>query len=284
MNGTSNDHEMIESSTSHSRLVRSSSLTENLVRMHSSSDDEFIALQQRTSCWETDTPMTTRPHFFSAEHSASPRRRTRSRSLGSSREGVQSTLLMPPRQRRHTPPTHRRRDDDQEEEVVENPLISVMYGMINATIVLPVLISFGSIIYRDQAFQPYTPVLVKLTVVSGIVHQLCFTTFSSLPFAIGQVQDAGLIFLSSMATSIVQYCQNRGYDDETLLATTTVGLALCTTILGCGLVLVGKLKLAQYVQMLPTCVVGGYLAYIGTRRSFALLVSCLSVLIRFLLL
>jgi len=34
-------------------------------------------------------------------------------------------------------------------------------------------------------------------------------------------------------------------------------------LLGLGLVLVGKLRLAQYVQMLPTCVVGGYLAFIG---------------------
>jgi len=139
----------------------------------------------------------------------------------------------------------------EKEESIENPAwICVMYGLINATIVLPVLMSFGSIIYRDQAFAPYMPVLVKLTLVSGIVHQLCFSTFSTLPFAVGQVQDAGLIFLSSMASFIVQYCKD--YDDVSMLATVTVGLSLCTALLGVGLVLVGYLKLAQYVQRLPT--------------------------------
>ena len=67
--------------------------------------------------------------------------------------------------------------------------ISILYGLINASIVLPVLMSFSSIIYRHPAFAPYMPVLVKLTVFSGIVHQVCFSTFSSLPFAVGQVRS-----------------------------------------------------------------------------------------------
>jgi hypothetical protein len=66
-----------------------------------------------------------------------------------------------------------------------------------------------------------------------------------------------------MASQIVQYCRLQGHDDATMLATSTIGLSLATAVLGCGLVLVGKLQLAQYVQLLPTCVVGGYLAFIG---------------------
>jgi SulP family sulfate permease len=154
--------------------------------------------------------------------------------------------------------------DDSEKEEMGSPIwVGIMYGIINATIVLPVIMSFGSIIYRNEAFQPYMPVLIKLTLVSGVVHQLCFSTLSSLPFAVGQVQDAGLIFLSSMAKDMVDYCKERGYDDETLLATVTIGLATCTAVLGLGLIIIGKLRLAGYVQMLPTCVVGGYLGYIG---------------------
>ena len=147
-------------------------------------------------------------------------------------------------------------------------LISVLYGMINVAIVLPVLMSFGTIIYKDAAFAPYLPVLVKLTVLSGAVHQLSFSVLSSLPFAIGQVQDAGLIFLSSMASTIVVHCRTRydaeEYDvDEIILATATVILSLSTAILGVGVVLVAKARLASYIQMLPTPVVGGYLAFIG---------------------
>jgi hypothetical protein len=143
------------------------------------------------------------------------------------------------------------------------PLASIMYGIVNAVIVLPVLMSFGNIIFHDDFFHPYLPVLLKLTVISGIVHQICFSTFSTLPFAVGSVQDAGLIFLSTIATNIVRFCQERGYDDEVILATTLVGLSLFTAVLGAGLVIIGRLKLAQYVQKLPTPVVGGYLAFIG---------------------
>ena len=66
-----------------------------------------------------------------------------------------------------------------------------------------------------------------------------------------------------MASSIVRYCQNEGRSDEEILATTLIGLSMFTTILGIGLVVIGRLKLASYVQLLPTPVVGGYLAFIG---------------------
>ncbi|GKY95087.1 hypothetical protein MPSEU_000472800 [Mayamaea pseudoterrestris] len=115
----------------------------------------------------------------------------------------------------------------------------------------------------DTFFSPYMPVLVKLTLVSGIVHQLCFCAFSSLPFAIGQVQDAGLIFLSNMASDMVKAGMEQDDSADRILATVTVSLSLCTVVLGVGLVVIGRLRLAQYVRMLPTCVIGGYLAFIG---------------------
>uniref|UniRef100_A0A7S4EEM5 SLC26A/SulP transporter domain-containing protein n=1 Tax=Pseudo-nitzschia australis TaxID=44445 RepID=A0A7S4EEM5_9STRA len=141
--------------------------------------------------------------------------------------------------------------------------LSVLYGAINCTIVLPVIMSFGNIIYRDNAFIAYMPVLIKLTLFSGMIHQLCFSIFSTLDFAVGSVQDAGLIFLSRMAYDMVQYCRAKDYDDETMLATVTIGLGCATAALGLGLIIIGKLGLATYVQMLPTCVIAGYLAYIG---------------------
>ena len=53
------------------------------------------------------------------------------------------------------------------------------------------------------------------------------------------------------------HCKSNSYDDETMLATVTVGLSLATAALGVGLIVIGKLGLASYVQMLPTCVVAG---------------------------
>jgi MFS superfamily sulfate permease-like transporter len=141
--------------------------------------------------------------------------------------------------------------------------VSVMYGAINCTIVLPVIMSFGNIIYKDNAFADYMPILIKLTLFSGMIHQLCFSFFSTLKFAVGSVQDAGLIFLSKMAHDMVVYCRDKNYDDEVMLATVTVGLGCASAALGVGLIIIGKLGLATYVQMLPTCVVAGYLAFIG---------------------
>ena len=157
-------------------------------------------------------------------------------------------------------------EEEEEEEPITPPGISVLYALVNASIVLPVLMSFGAIIYRDDFFRPHISVLMKLTVVSGAVHQLTFSSMSSLPFAVGQVQDAGLIFLSAMAGDIVRRLKEddeSNYDDDEILATVTVGLSLCTALLGVALVAVGRLGLASYCQLLPTSVVGGYLAYIG---------------------
>ena len=143
------------------------------------------------------------------------------------------------------------------------PILSLLYGLVNTSIVLPILMSFGSIIYHDDFFRPYLSVLMKLTVVSGAVHQITFSTVSSLPFAVGQVQDAGLIFLSSMARDLVSRLKVMGVDDASILATVTIGLCCYTAVLGCSLILVGKFRLASYCQLLPPSVVGGYLAYIG---------------------
>ena len=136
------------------------------------------------------------------------------------------------------------------------PILSFLYALVNMSIVLPVLMSFGSIIYHDDFFRPYLSVLMKLTVISGAIHQLTFATVSSLPFAVGQVQDAGLIFLSAMARDLVSRLKGMGADDTSILATVTIGLSLYTALLGFALVVVGRMNFASYCQLLPSSVVG----------------------------
>jgi hypothetical protein len=55
-----------------------------------------------------------------------------------------------------------------------------------------------------------------------------------------------------MASTLVRYCHEQSHDDAKMMATVTVGLSLATAILGLGLVGVGRLQLAQRVQLLPT--------------------------------
>ena len=89
---------------------------------------------------------------------------------------------------------------------------ALIYGCINAVVCAPVMISFASIIFRHPTFHRDAATyarLVKLVLFSSAVHQTVFVTTSSLVFAVGQVQDAGLIFLSSMANQVVEALEKR---------------------------------------------------------------------------
>ena len=106
-------------------------------------------------------------------------------------------------------------------------------------------------------------VYFSVLISSSLVHQLGFTLFSSLSFAIGTVQDAGLIFLSAMANTIADTMIEDGHTESEILSTTLALLCLGTALLGLVLITMGKYKLADAVSFLPMPVVGGYLAYIG---------------------
>ena len=154
--------------------------------------------------------------------------------------------------------------DAAEERGVQAIVKPLLYGFINTIVVTPVMIGFCAIIFRHEDFHRDPAVyaqLVKLCLFSSFVHQAAFTSISSLPFAIGQVQDAGLIFLSKIASEIADAMK----DDppEAMLATVLVTLSASTALLGLALIITGKLQLAALVQYLPLPVVGGYLAFIG---------------------
>ena len=74
----------------------------------------------------------------------------------------------------------------------------------------------------------------KLVMFSGVVHQLAFMAFSNFPFAVGQVQDAGLVFLSSMSTDVVVRMTGGAgsFNDQDIVATTLFVLAMSTACLG----------------------------------------------------
>ncbi|KAJ1455996.1 hypothetical protein M885DRAFT_518906 [Pelagophyceae sp. CCMP2097] len=141
-------------------------------------------------------------------------------------------------------------------------VVSGTYGLVAAAMCAPVMMSFASIIFADPFFRPFYPLLVKLVLFSAAVHQVCFTCGSSMPFAVGQVQDAGLIFLSAIAHRVVDETKHH-YEAETVVAVALCILAGATASLGVMLIVIGRFRLASLAQNLPVPVVGGYLAYIG---------------------
>ncbi|ETW00146.1 hypothetical protein, variant [Aphanomyces invadans] len=155
---------------------------------------------------------------------------------------------------------------------------NTIYGLINAILAIPTMYGYAAIIFSHPDFATFMPILTKLVMLSSVVHQIMFSLLSSLPFAIGQVQDAGLIFLSAIATSI---CVKLGPDAslEAKVSTTVVTIGLSTALLGITLVALGKFKLAGLVSYLPMPVVGGYLAYIGLFCLFAGLSLCTGLVV-----
>ena len=136
-------------------------------------------------------------------------------------------------------------------------------GLINAIIGMPVMLSFTAIIFRHRFFDPYISPLVKVVFLSSALHQTVFAAGSSMPFAVGQVQDVGLIFLSAMASGVVDDCKEAGISDANTLATALATLTVATVTVGLLIVATGALKLASFVQFCPLPVVGGYLAFVG---------------------
>lgn len=139
----------------------------------------------------------------------------------------------------------------------------LVYALINVIIAVPGLYGYASVIFNHPAFQPQMASLSKLVVFSSLVHQLGFSMFSSLNFAIGTVQDAGLIFLSVMSNSIAESILDEGGTIEEVVSTTLVILPLGTAALGLVLILLGKFRMLDIVSYLPMPVIGGYLAFIG---------------------
>lgn len=96
--------------------------------------------------------------------------------------------------------------------------------------------------------------LSKLVIFSSLIHQLGFTLFSTLPFAIGMVQDAGLIFLSSMSNRIATIIlEDENGTEQAVLSTTIVLLSGGTAALGLVLILMGRFRLAEYVPYHSAC-------------------------------
>eukprot|EP00879_Flechtneria_rotunda_P026975 GHRR01028828.1.p1 GENE.GHRR01028828.1~~GHRR01028828.1.p1 ORF type:complete len:515 (+),score=170.87 GHRR01028828.1:54-1547(+) len=140
---------------------------------------------------------------------------------------------------------------------------NVLYGIINSIVGIPTMISFAAIVYQDPFYKPLLGQLARLSFFSAATHQLVFTLCSSLPFAVGQPQDVGLIFLSAMATSVADTGREIGLSSAEIVGTALLTLTVATAAVGVLTMLVAKFRLATLVQYVPLPVVGGYLGYVG---------------------
>lgn len=148
-------------------------------------------------------------------------------------------------------PTPRAHHHTESYNGVDFYLYCLVYAIVNVIISAPGLYGYAAVIFNNPVFNNHMNALSKLVIFSSLVHQLGFFLFSSLDFAIGTVQDAGLIFLSGMANIIANEMSADGHSEEEIVSTTLVLLSLGTAALGLVLVLMGKFRLADVVSYLP---------------------------------
>jgi hypothetical protein len=133
---------------------------------------------------------------------------------------------------------------------INDIIFAFIYAMVNVIISVPALYGYSAVIFSDDCYQDHMNALSKLVIFSSAIHQIVFCFFSSLPFAIATVQDAGLIFLNTMSTKIARKIleQEEGGTIEEVVSTAMVLLSLSTASLGLVLVLLGYFRLAEYVS------------------------------------
>ena len=119
--------------------------------------------------------------------------------------------------------------------------------MINTVAAVPCNLAYVTIMFPSKRFAAFMCPLARLAFLSSAIHQLTMSFFSTLPSAIGQVQDVGLIFLSAMSTSVASLVVGDpvGGDDakekadSVMVTTTLLAMTLATCMTGVLLMLVG---------------------------------------------
>lgn len=148
-------------------------------------------------------------------------------------------------------PRYSRKDDSKPRKGLDHYLYCIIYAIVNVIISAPGLYGYTAVIFNNPVFDNHMNALSKLVIFSSLIHQLGFFLFSTLDFAIGTVQDAGLIFLSAMANTIAYRMLDDGHTEQEILSTTLVLLSVGTALLGIILVLMGRFRLADAVAYLP---------------------------------
>eukprot|EP00793_Prasinoderma_coloniale_P003091 PRCOL_00006558-RA len=147
----------------------------------------------------------------------------------------------------------------------------VLYGLVNSVLLCPTVVSFASVVFRNSAYADFMPLLVRLMFFAGVVHQGVITSRSSMSFAVGQVQDVGLVVLSAIASGVAREAtvmaggveHMTDQDKRAMTATALIFLAIATAMVGLLLYLVARCGVASIAQCCPLPVVGGYLGFVG---------------------
>jgi len=142
--------------------------------------------------------------------------------------------------------------------------LALALGSVNGLVGLPTMVAFAAIVYKDRLFTPDLGALARLAFLASGLQQAVFSLRSRLPYAVGQVQDVGLILLSSMASDVAARCRaDPGVGRDAAVAAAVWAAAVATLAVGAAVTAIGHWQLASYSAGVPLSVVGGYLGFVG---------------------
>lgn len=133
-------------------------------------------------------------------------------------------------------------------------------GLVVGVIDLPILLSFGVLIYSGDLVQ-YAALGIGMTLFAAIVVQVVMAVTSSVPGVVGGAQDSPAAILAVAAAAVSSAMI--GASLEARFATVLVLVVITTFFTGLVFVLLGTFKLSRFVRFIPYPVVGGFIAGTG---------------------
>jgi SulP family sulfate permease len=146
------------------------------------------------------------------------------------------------------------------EELAPSRLVPTLtFGLVLGALEVVLAISLAALIFRGR-LSTHLEAGIGLALVSGFVVMVVVALRSSLPGAVGSVQDSTAAVLALVAADIaldVPAATEQGF------LTVVVAIALTTVATGLVLLALGLLRLGNLIRFMPYPVVGGFLAGTG---------------------
>jgi len=122
-------------------------------------------------------------------------------------------------------------------------------------------VSFALLIFSG----PLAPLLsqgIAMSIVTAVVAGLAWTLFGQVRPMVAMADEDTAPIIALLATFVVAAMPGEAQADQ-LLASVLAAIVIATLLAGCGLALIGTLRLGTSMQYLPHSVMGGYFAAVG---------------------
>ncbi|PRP83563.1 hypothetical protein PROFUN_09112 [Planoprotostelium fungivorum] len=154
--------------------------------------------------------------------------------------------------------SHSSTSETPEASFVSRVGVNIMFGFIVFLIVMPNAFGFGGILTQNPKMKSFFPVVIQLSLMSNIVHQLVAVLQSRLVFNISMVQETNILFPALMVNIVAE-----STEENRVIPTMFFVFAVTSILMGIGYYAIGRLNLVSIIQYIPYPVMAGFLVAVG---------------------